>query len=561
MFMGTDAIAKHRNTGVEKVNEEEVIRMTDSFDVFNGLHENVIHQDLEMRITWANRAACEAAGLDLEQLIGRHCYEIWHDRDSVCDNCPVQNAMESGQPEQAIIHKLNGRTWSVGGYPLRDKESRIIGAIKIANEISGFMGVETELRQSREIYRTVFESASDSFLILDEDLIIVDANPASCDLYGYGYDEILGQALDKIVHPEKRDLVQNLAGKPPESRTFLKECIHLDRNGYPIYIDVSATPFTVSDKHHLLFVVRDITGKKQIEKERQEYEAQIRHDQKLRSIGELAAGIAHEINTPTQYVGDNTRFLEDSFAELAVVIEKSRNLVPAVKSGTVTDELIADVEKAMAGTDLDFLAEEIPQAIKQSLEGIDRIAHIVRAMKEFSHPGSDKKTPIDINKAIENTITIARNEWKYVSDVETDLDETGPYINGYPADLNQAFLNLATNAAHAIGEKIGKDSSEKGKITISSRQNTDGVEIRISDTGAGVPEEIRDRIFEPFFTTKSVGKGTGQGLMIVYDVVVNKHSGKLTFESEVGVGTTFILDLPTGDEGDSPEQKSSPEKS
>jgi PAS domain S-box-containing protein len=534
--------------GVEKVNEEEGIRMTDNFDVFNGLNENVIHQDLEMRITWANRAACDSAGLDLEQIIGRHCYEIWHKRDSVCDNCPVRKAMSSGQPEHAVMQRPDGSTWSLGGYPLRDKENSITGAMEITYEISELVSVEDELRQSRELYQTVFESATDAFLILDTNLDIIDVNPSACNLYGYTCGEMHGMPLKDIVHPDRRCVVEDLLGRDPESRMVECECRHIAKDNHTIDIDVRATPFKIDDQHHLLLAVRDITEKNQIEKDRRAYEAQMRNDQKLRSIGELAAGIAHEINTPTQYVGDNTRFLQDSFGELSTVIDACRELLPAVKSGTVTDELVEKVEKAITETDLDFLADEIPQAITQSLEGIERVANIVRAMKEFSHPGGDNKIPIDINKAIENTITIARNEWKYVSDVELDLDESGPYINGYPADLNQALLNLVTNAAHAIGEKLGEDSTEKGKITISTHKNNERVEIRINDTGTGIPEEIRDRVFEPFFTTKPVGKGTGQGLMITYDVVVNKHSGKLTFDSEVGVGTTFILEFPMGEE-------------
>jgi len=192
---------------------------------------------------------------------------------------------------------------------------------------------------------------------------------------------------------------------------------------------------------------------------------------------------------------------------------------------------------------LAYLQEEIPQAIDQSLEGLERIAKIVRSMKEFSHPGMDEKTPIDINQAIETTINVSRNEWKYHADIETDLDPGLPNVSCLPGEINQVLLNLIVNAAHAIVNVVG-ESGDKGLIRISTRLDGAWAEIRVSDTGTGIPEEIKQRIFDPFFTTKMVGKGTGQGLAIAYSVVVDKHGGVIDLESEEGKGTTFIISLP-----------------
>jgi len=199
---------------------------------------------------------------------------------------------------------------------------------------------------------------------------------------------------------------------------------------------------------------------------------------------------------------------------------------------------------AIQNADLEYLMTEIPRALQQSLEGAERVSKIVRAMKEFSHPGIEEKKPIDLNHALETTITVARNEWKYVADIELELDSTLPLVPCFPGELNQVFLNLLVNAAQAIGEIVDRGKDEKGRILVSTRQQGGVVEIRVGDTGPGIPEEIQQRIFEPFFTTKEVGKGTGQGLAIAHDTIVKKHDGQLFLESTVGKGATFIMQLP-----------------
>ena len=194
--------------------------------------------------------------------------------------------------------------------------------------------------------------------------------------------------------------------------------------------------------------------------------------------------------------------------------------------------------------DLDYLTREIPKAIAQSLEGVGRVANIVRSMKEFSHPGTDELQPVDVNKALECTLTVCRNEWKYVADVVTDLDPRLPLVPCMPGACNQVFLNLIINSAHAIADKQAGNCTEKGTITVSTRSDGDWVEIRVADTGTGIPEKHRTKVFDPFFTTKKVGRGTGQGLAIAHSVIVDKHGGTLTFDTEVGHGTTFVVRLP-----------------
>lgn len=278
--------------------------------------------------------------------------------------------------------------------------------------------------------------------------------------------------------------------------------------------------------------------------DRNKMEIQLRHAQKMESIGQLAAGIAHEINTPTQFIGDNTRFIRDAFGDLKPLLDSQTRLLAAARSGAVPAELIAEVEAAAKTADWDYLNEEIPKALRQSLEGIERVTKIVQAMKEFSHPGATEKTALDLNHAIESTLTVCHSEWKYVAEVVTDFDPSLPPVPVLPGEFNQVILNIVINATHAIADVVHDGEKGKGTITLRTRGAEDCVEIRISDTGTGIPEAARLRIFDPFFTTKGVGKGTGQGLAIAHSVVVEKHGGTIDFETETGKGTTFVIRLP-----------------
>lgn len=288
----------------------------------------------------------------------------------------------------------------------------------------------------------------------------------------------------------------------------------------------------------------EIAGRKKSEYERQMMEVQLRQSQKLEAIGQLAAGIAHEINTPTQYVGDNTRFLNDSFNSIIKVIEGYKTLIAAAKHGAVAPEIVAAAEEVLVAGDMEYLFAQIPAAIRETLEGVDRVTKIVRAMKEFSHPGGKEKTAADINRAIESTVMVARNEWKYVAEMKLDLDPALPMVPCFIDEFNQCILNLVINAAHAVGDVVKQQPGTKGLITVLTRPIGDQVEIRVTDTGTGIPESARPHIFEPFFTTKDVGRGTGQGLSIIYGSIVKKHRGSVHFETETGKGTSFVLRLP-----------------
>jgi signal transduction histidine kinase len=289
-------------------------------------------------------------------------------------------------------------------------------------------------------------------------------------------------------------------------------------------------------------IAHDLTARKKGEKERHLMEIQLRHAQKLESIGQLAAGIAHEINTPTQFIGDNLRFVQDAFSDVFGLMGQFKLLLETARGQGFAPAATHGIEKTIQTMDLPDLEKEIPLAIVQALSGVQRVAKIVQAMKDFSHPGNETKMPVDLNRAIESTLTVCRNEWKYVADLETDFDPALPMVSCLPGEFNQVVLNIVVNAAHAIADKVGDKG--KGVIGVSTRRQGDKVEIRISDSGTGIPEGIRGRVFDPFFTTKEVGKGSGQGLAISRSVVVDKHQGEIFFETETGRGTTFVIRLP-----------------
>ncbi len=306
-------------------------------------------------------------------------------------------------------------------------------------------------------------------------------------------------------------------------------------DGRRLHEELLVTPLRKPDGEltHYVTTWRDIS-------EKLEMEQQLLRGQKLEAVGQLAAGIAHEINTPIQFVSDNIRFLQDSFKDLFGLIKKLKTLEDTTAEQKI---LPADISQALEAADADYLLTEIPRAVEQSLEGVGRVAGIVRAMKEFSHPATER-TPLDINRAMASTATVASNEWKYVAELKTDFDTNLPAVPVMPGDFNQVILNMIVNAAHAIGDVVGDGGNGQGTITLSTRKDGDCAEIRISDTGCGMTPEVAARIFDPFFTTKAVGKGTGQGLAITHNVIVDKHGGTIKVDSTPGVGTTFIIRLP-----------------
>jgi two-component system, NtrC family, sensor kinase len=386
-----------------------------------------------------------------------------------------------------------------------------------------------EVRQNDEYLRAIVDHAKDGILTVDQQGTIRSLNPAAERIFGYAAADAVGQSVANLMAGSLPVFLAPEAAATGEYR----EVEARRGDGSTIAVEFAVSRLDLRERPLLAAIVRDVS-------ERKRAELELRHAQKLESVGRLAAGIAHEMNTPIQFVGDNTRFLGEAFASLTSLLGRYRRAFEATDG--VPEEIRRELRDAEEEADLPYLEAEAPRAIEQALEGVGRVATIVRAMKEFAHPDRAAKAPVDLNQAIRSTLAVARNELKYVTDVETEFGEL-PAVTCHAGDLNQVFLNLLVNAAHAIADAV-KDTGAKGRIRVRTRRDGDEVVVTISDTGTGIPETVRARIFDPFFTTKEVGRGTGQGLTIARNIVSQKHGGSLTFETELGRGTTFTVRLP-----------------
>ena len=541
----------------------------------------------EDRLVYANPAALALFGASHpEQLLGRLVFDVVHPDFHALARERARRSQEEGQPSPLTEQKylrLDGTafdveavstpvTWegkAAGQVLIRDisERKRTEEAVRCAqeelearvesrtaelaranqalqDEVIERQWTEVELQKVLAQSEQMLAAITSILIGVDELGQVTTWNAAARRAFGKDRNDVLGQPFDacdiRWDWPAVRKAVAECEATQQPVRA---DDVRYMRDGKECFLGITINPVCgYSDvPMGFLLLAADIT-------ERRLLESQLGHAQKLESIGQLAAGIAHELNTPIQYVGDNTRFLQDSFADLLGLLRAHSALADAARRGPIPAALLDAVEAAAESADLEYLLGEIPNAITQSLEGVDRVAAIVRAMKEFSHPGTAHKTAVDLNRSLESTATVARNEWKYIADLVTGFDGDLPLVPCLPGELNQVFLNIIVNAAHAIGDVVGDGAGGKGTITVTTRAVPPAApthaEIRIADTGTGIRPEIRSRIFDPFFTTKGVGRGTGQGLAIAHGIVVEKHGGTIVCESEMGQGTTFVIRLP-----------------
>ncbi len=383
----------------------------------------------------------------------------------------------------------------------------------------------------------IYDAVPSGLLVLDGDGLIQSANASSLSLLGYERDELVGRPVYEVFPSDGSFSMSQLERLMPDRPPLRTRGSLRARNGSMIPVLIGALALLNDDEEldgavvsFLEIPQRSITSD------------ELSHAHQLESVGKVTAGIAHEINTPVQFIGDSMTFLDSAFTDLSQLLSKYKEMRDAAEAGFVSTALIADVKTTEEEIDLEFLEEEIPKSIKRTLDGAYRVGEMTRAVKEFTYPDQNEKVAVDLNAALQNALIIARNEYKYVADLETDLGDLPP-VFCLIGHLNQVFLNIVVNAANAIAAPCNEDS-RKGKILIQTRSEGDNVLISISDTGCGIPEEIRDRIFDAFFTTKAAGKGTGQGLAIARSIVVDKHFGTLDMDTQVGHGTTFFIRLP-----------------
>jgi PAS domain S-box-containing protein len=513
--------------------------------LLDNLPDYIYFKDLEGRFTLANQAHILGFRCgSLSELLGKTDFNFFTE----------EHARPASDDEQDLVHgrcavisKEERETWSDGRetwvlttkLPFRDTAGNITGTFGISRDITDRKRMEQELRRSEEFFRLLFASIPQPIFVCDaETQAFLEVNDAAVHHYGYQREHFFRIKAADLVVPGQAALPESQHASGTADSLFRTDR-HRTADGRVINVEIGTHLFEFRGRKAILVIVQDVTRRKQLEVE-------LRQAQRLESVGALAAGIAHEINTPIQYVGDNLRFLHDSFAGLWALVDAYENLRQAAAVGPVATETMNEMKKEVEAADLGYLGEQIPECITQSLEGVERVSTIVRAMKEFAHPGRKDKQVADLNGMLSNALIVARNQLKYVAEVETDFQPLPP-VACHLADLNQVFLNLLINAADAIAEAGAKNGTgELGRIVVRTRQEGERVVISVSDTGCGIPTEIQQRIFDPFFTTKDVGKGSGQGLAIARSIIREKHDGSLTFETAPGQGTTFIVSLPIG---------------
>ena len=407
------------------------------------------------------------------------------------------------------------------------------------NDITDLKKVKDKLHEDRTEIEQLIDSISSMLIGLNRKGIVTRFNTVAEMTLGICADDVIGTHIDETPINWSLGTLALISEMLKSQKSItLEEAMYCDADGQEGFIDASITKIISVDNEEVgyLILARDITQRKSLEH-------QLFQAQKLESLGQLAAGIAHEINTPIQFIGDNTHFLSTAFQRIDKVLETSVQLIKQYGEGEDLGATIQALKEIVRKTKIGYMRSEVPAAIEESIRGLDQVATIVRGMKQFAHPGSGGKKLSDINSCLQNTITVSRNEWKYVADLEMDLEEALPQVLCNANELNQVFLNVIVNAAHAIEKKQIDGKKGKGKITVRTAAKEEAVVIEISDTGSGIPKDILHKIYDPFFTTKEPGKGTGQGLAIAFNVI-QKHEGIITVESTEGEGTTFYIRLP-----------------
>ncbi len=500
----------------------------------------VFWKDADLRYLGCNIAFARMAGLaSPKDVLGLFDRDLpWTVEQAEAYRRHDGQILETGASLPSVKLKQRGadgitRHVLLSEVPLRDGDDRIQGVLGTFEDI-------TELRQTQDQLQRI-QTALD------------DAGDAICVVREDGHVSYVNMAFTEIFH-RTREMVNTEGGtalfQDSDMWDAIQRCVHageawggelvmVSRRHGPFPAELRATP-VIDDSAviiGMLLMINDITQRKAME-------SKALHARKMESIGNLAAGIAHEINTPAQYVGDNIQYLQKAFARIQESVDAYEEFLEAAEAQSWGEDLVAALRDRLRKAKLSRTSEEIPDAINDALEGIQAISRIVAAMKEFSHPGVEGRTATNLNRSLESTASIARNEWKYVADMVLELDESLPEIPCFAGELNQVFLNIMINAAHAISDQVDAGTYQKGNITLTTRVEDDWVEVRIADDGGGIPEDIRPCIFDPFFTTKDVGKGTGQGLGIAHRIITEQHGGTIDFESVTGQGTVFIIRLP-----------------
>lgn len=423
-------------------------------------------------------------------------------------------------------------------------EGQIERFVIVNRDITERVHAEETKNRSDQLFRSIAENSADLIAVVDKSGHRIYNNPTYERLLGYTQEELKHTISFQQIHPDDRPLVMQAAQKALETGVGQIVEYRMQRKD-GTYVSLESRGSFIRDSRGEIeasvIFARDVSDRRMA-----------LQNEKLTAIGQLAAGIAHEINTPVQYVSDNIAFLRDTWNQLDAAMAFC--LTPAHASLASDSRPSGAVTSAGPPEEWDWLRQEVPKAIAQSLEGIRRMSKILGAMRRFSHTGGGEREQVDVNEALDATLTIAQNQIKHIADVQTDYQPNLPRVECYADEMNQVFLNLILNATHAIREASKKQARERGKLTIRTRKVDNDVQIEIQDNGTGIPLSVCARVFDPFFTTKQAGEGTGQGLTICHNIVVQKHHGNIWFDTELDRGTTFFVRIPVqfvSDAGDS----------
>ncbi len=515
--------------------------------VIDSAPEAIAVLNADGTIRYVNHAFEAISGMGSNQAIDRYYEALARKLYANSDYAIQWDKVQAGESStETIAYQGND-----GGFHLMDQSisairsqlGEIINYVVFSRDVTEERELEIRARWADERLRLSIDGMVDGLTLWDvrmapdgsiQEFVCSEANPAALMMLGKERQDAVGRSVRELLKGAENSDPHGLFLRVHErGQSLTVDRLHLLKGNQRLILTIHVWPIGTGVACHL----RDVT-------QQLELETQLRQAQKLEAVGSLAAGIAHEINTPIQFVGDNIRFLADSFAGLMNVLEHHRECREKMASLLGEREELQQLRDLDRQVDVDYLKIEIPLAVEQSLEGVSRVSSIVRAMKDFSHTDEREMVLADVNQMLDTTLTVARNELKYVADVTKDFAPDLPTVECFRNDLNQVFLNLFINAAHAIGDVVSTEGQGRGTITVATRRDGDEIVVSISDTGGGIPEGIRDRIFDHFFTTKEVGKGTGQGLSIARSIVVEKHKGTITFDSEIGKGTTFYIHLP-----------------
>jgi len=435
-------------------------------------------------------------------------------------------------PTLMAIEGRSEGTVDVLGAPFSAPE--LLRAVERSRELRYLQRAEERGRRAEARVGAVMQSAPNAIVSIDEAGVVHDWNPAAARIFGWSAAEAVGARFwDLAIAQGHQGLVRERLAHGLARAEIA--CRRRDGSEFPGVISLSAV--AGFQRPMYCAIVEDITESRRLEVE-------LRHAQKLEAVGRLASGLAHEINTPCQFMGTNAEFLGEALEDLEGLFMAHDRLRAEAAAVESLAAVVSEVDAAAERADLAFLRANGPAAVASIAEGVERVSRIVAAMKDFAKPDLRDATPFDVNHALASTLTIITHQTCGVAEVRTEFGEV-PSVLGHGSDLNQAFLQLLLNAADAIADRRRhQPEAARGVITVRTRADGEAVVVEIGDTGTGIPEGIRQRIFEPFFTTREVGSGTGQGLPIARAVVVDKHKGTITFDTEVGVGTTFRVRLP-----------------